>query len=67
MNVRQYQAVLSSMWVLTICAAAIVTGVASPWALAFVAVVALLPPVAMQLLWRDPPETMSESIRQARR
>ena len=67
MHLRRYQTVLAGIWILAISVAAIAAGVRSVSTFAFVAVVAVLPLVVMQLLWHDPPETMSESIHQARR
>ena len=67
MKREHYQAVLAGVWISTIGLAGLVAGVTSVSAVAAVAVVALAPPLVMQLLWRDPPETLSESIRQARR
>ena len=67
MKREYYQLVLAIVWILTIGVAAIALDVTSASAFAVVAVTALVPPVVMQLLWRDPPESMSESIREARR
>jgi hypothetical protein len=61
------QAILASVWVLLICVAAVAAGVTSAPAVAGVAVIALVPALVMRRLWRDPPETMSETIRDARR
>ncbi len=58
---------IAALWVLALCAAGVAAGITaiSSWvALATLAVVSL---VMMKWLWRDPPQTMSESIRQARR
>jgi hypothetical protein len=58
---------IAALWVLALCAAGFAAGITaiSSWvALATLAVVSL---VMMQWFWRDPPQTMSESIRQARR
>jgi predicted phage tail protein len=67
MQRESYQVVLASIWVLAIGLSALAAGVASVPALVVVGIVALAPPVVMQLLWRDPPQTMTESIRQAKR
>jgi hypothetical protein len=67
MQREHYQIVLASVWILAIAVAAIAIGVTSVSAFAAIAVIALGPPLVMQRLWREPAETMSESIRDARR
>jgi hypothetical protein len=44
-----------------------VAGVRSTGGLAALASLGLLPPLALMLLWNEPRETMSESIRGGRR
>jgi len=67
MKRETYGAAVASGWVLAVSVAALATGVTSPGALAGYAIVALVPSTVMHLLWRDPPQTMSEAIREARR
>jgi hypothetical protein len=45
----------------------VAAGVRSTGGLVALAALGLLPPLALMLLWNDPPETMSESIRDGRR
>ena len=66
MKREHYQAYVASIWVLAICVAAIVGGATSVPAFAVVALLALAPPLVMQRLWREPSQTLSESIRDAR-
>ena len=67
MKREHYQLVIASVWVVTVLLAALAAGVTSLSGFGVVAVVGLVPPLVMQLTWRDPPETMSEIIRHARR
>jgi len=62
-----HQTILASAWMLLICVAAGAAGVTSVPALAAIAVITLMPALVMRRLWRDPPQTMSEAIRDARR
>lgn len=62
-----YQAILVTVWVLIICVAALAAGVTSVPAITGVAVLAVMPALVMRQLWRDPPPTMSEAIRDARK
>ena len=55
------------MWVLSAAVIGILAGVTSTGGLVALAALGLLPPLALMLLWNDPPETMSESIRGGRR
>lgn len=55
----------SVVWVLVLGAAAYAANVTSASAWAVLAIFALLPPVVMLRLWRDPPQTVSESIHKA--
>jgi hypothetical protein len=67
MTREHYQRFLSSVWFLTICIAGAAAGLQSPGILTAAIVVAIGPPVLMQLVWRDPAQTMSEIIQEARR
>ncbi len=67
MELQHYKAALVTVWVLATCTLAIATGVASIPGLAVLAVIAVLPPLIMLRLWNDPPQSISESIHEARR
>jgi hypothetical protein len=67
MQRETYQAILATAWVLIICVAALAAGVTSAPAITGVAALALVPALVMRQLWRDPPPTMSEAIRDARK
>jgi hypothetical protein len=67
MELQRYGAVIFTSWVLAVCAAGLVAGVTSAFALTTLAAVALVPPLFMRRLWKGPSESMSESIRAARR
>ncbi len=54
-------------YILTVAVGAVASGVTSGAGLIVFIAVALLPSGALLLLWNDPPQTMSETIRAARR
>ena len=58
--------IAATAWVLTVCAITLVLGL-SGVSLVAAAALALLPPLALLLLWHDPTPTLSESINKARR
>ena len=58
---------IASLWVLAMCAAGWVTGVASVSGWLVLGCLAVLPPIVMLRLWHEPPQSMSESIQAARR
>jgi hypothetical protein len=64
---RQYiKLIVSGVWVLTAVVIAIATDLSWRGDIAL-AVVGLLPPLAILVWWKDPAQTMSESIRDAQR
>ena len=66
MNLQQIKMTLSGAWM----ALALVLAIALdlPWkGVMFVAALGLLPPLAILLLWNEPQQTMSESIKEGRR
>jgi hypothetical protein len=67
MRLKQIKWVFGSVWVLVALVVGVATGVRSTGGLVALAALGLLPPLALMLLWNDPPETMSESIRDGRR
>ena len=64
MKLQHIKLVVSGLWVTTAVLLAIVVDPAWPGHITFAAL-GLLPPLALMLLWKDPAETMSESIRAA--
>ncbi len=56
----------ASGWALIVLVAAVTVGVSGVGTVA-AAAFGLLPPLALLLLWNEPPQTLSESINQARR
>ena len=54
-------------WVIAVCVAAIAIGVTSVSTWIVVACFAVVPPLVARSFWRDPEQTISESITEARR
>jgi hypothetical protein len=54
-------------WLLAIGAVGLAADVTSVWGWTALAGLALLPPVFMLRVWNDAPQSMTESIREARR
>ena len=67
MQLKQMKRVFASAWVLFAVVVGLAAAVRSTGGLVALAALGLLPPLALMLLWNDPPETMSESIRDGRR
>jgi hypothetical protein len=67
MRLKQIKRVFGSVWVLVAVVVGVAAGVRSTGGLVALAALGLLPPLALMLLWNDPPETMSETIRDGRR
>jgi hypothetical protein len=67
MRLKQMKRAIAVVWVLLAAVVGIVAGVRSTGGLVALASLGLLPPLALMLLWNEPPETMSESIRGGRR
>ena len=68
MTLQRIKMTLSAAWVLAALALAIAIGADMSWVkMTALAAIALVPPLAILLLWNDPPQTMSESIHEARR
>jgi len=55
------------VWILAAVVVGLVAGVSSTGGLVALTALGLLPPLALMLLWNEPSETMSESIRGGRR
>lgn len=54
-------------WLLALCAVGLAAEMTSVLGWTVLAGLAVLPPLVMLRLWSGPPESMSESIREARR
>ena len=67
MQLQDYKSTFAGGWVLTACLAGFVVGVTSISGWFILAALAVVPPLVMLRFWRDPPETLSESINEARR
>jgi hypothetical protein len=66
MQLQYIKMTVSALWVLIAVVIAIFVDLSWPGLIALAAV-GLLPPLALLLLWNDPAQTISESIREARR
>jgi len=64
---KQIKLTSAIVWVAATAVIGLILGVSSTGGLALLAAFALLPPLAMLLLWNEPQETMSESIQGGRR
>ena len=67
MELQKIKWIISAAWVLVAFVIGLVAGVRSSGGLVALTALGLLPPLALLLLWNDPPQTISESIRQGRR
>ena len=67
MQLQQIKKAFCGVWVLSAAFVGVVAGVRSIGGLVVLAALGLLPPLALMLLWNEPSETMSESIRGGRR
>ena len=67
MELQKIKWTLSAAWVLVAFVVGLVAGVTSSGGLVALTALGLLPPLALLLLWNEPPQTMSESIQQGRR
>jgi hypothetical protein len=66
MQLQRIKTVAAALWMLTVIV--IATAVEVSWTTGIaLAAFGLLPPLALLLLWNEPRQTMSESIRDARR
>ncbi len=57
----------SALWLTAAVVIGVVGGVTSSGAILTLAALGCLPPLALLLLWNDPAQTMSESIREGLR
>ena len=67
MQFQRIKRTVSAAWVVVVFAVGLVAGVTSSGGLVALLALGLLPPLALMLLWNEPPQTMSESIQQGRR
>lgn len=67
MRLQKIKRAFAVVWVLSAAFIGVAAGVSSTGGLVALAALGLLPPLALMLLWNDPGETMSESIRGGRR
>ena len=67
MAFQQIKRTLAGVWVLAAAIVGVAAGVRSSGGLVALAALGLLPPIALMLLWQEPAESMSESIRGGRR
>ena len=68
MTLQRIKMTLSVVWVLAALVLAVALGAdVSRSTMMAIAAAGLLPPLAILLLWNEPPQTMSESIDEARR
>jgi hypothetical protein len=67
MELQKIKWTISAAWVLVAFVIGLVAGVTSSGGLVALTALGLLPPLALLLLWNDPPQSISESIRQGRR
>jgi hypothetical protein len=66
MQLQRLKMMVAAVWMLGAVAVATAADVSGVGAIA-VAAIGILPPLAILLLWNDPPQTLSETINQARR
>src|SRR5688572_23617746 len=67
MPLQYIKVALAASWVLGAIIIGVLAQVGSPAGMIVLMALGLLPPLAMLLLWTDPPQTMTESIREGRR
>lgn len=67
MQLSTIKVVVAAVWILAVCLAGFAGSLASMSSWLVLAGVAFLPPAVMMWRWTDPPQSMSESIREARR
>ena len=67
MQLKNIKVTIAVTYVVTVALAGVAGGLRSPSGWTALTALALLPAGALLTLWRDPTQTLSESIRQARR
>ena len=67
MKLQQTKIILTALWLLAMLAVSYAANTATTSSWTTLAVLTVVPPIAMWFFWNDPPQTMSESIQKARR
>lgn len=67
MPLQYTKVTIAVLWVLAAGIVGMATGVTSAAAWALMVMIGVLPPAVMLLLWKEPPQSMAESIRSGRR
>ena len=67
MSSEKYKTQLFVAWAVVVCLVALAIGINSVSNWMVVASLAVVPPLVARSFWRTPPQTISESIRDARR
>jgi hypothetical protein len=67
MSSEKYKTQLFVAWAVVVCLVALAIGINSVSNWMIVASLAVVPPLVARSFWRAPPQTISESIRDARR
>jgi len=67
MKLQSIKMMLAAGWVFSAVVVGVAANVTSTGGSVVLAALGLLPPLTLLLLWNDPPQTMSESIREGRR
>ena len=67
MQLKYIRATIALFWILAVCVAGLLGDLTSPSAWTFLVGLALLPPLVMMRYWKDPAQSMSESIQKALR
>ena len=67
MQLKNIKRTIAAAYVVVVMVAGIASGLTSPSGWTAVTALALLPAAALLQLWRDPSQTLSESIQRARR
>lgn len=65
MQLETKKLIVSAVWVFAVCLAGVAAGVGSLTGWAMVGLVSVMPPVVLHRLWATPPQTTSQSIREA--
>lgn len=67
MRLDYTKATVATLWALVTSTVGLAAGVTSVRGLVLLASLGLLPPLAMLLLWQDPPQSIAATIHEARR
>ena len=64
MKLQYKKAICAAAWVCIVCSVGLLVQLTSRTAWIVIAALAVLPPLVMMRYWNDPPQSMSESIRE---